>query len=140
MRASKSPFVRRATALTTIITLLTAVVIIDGVFARFYFYSNWIRIQTAADAGVTAGSNFLPGNPAEAIATARAYAELNGVRPDEIVSAAVSRDDSAITLHVQRGLPFYLSGAGLGRMGRWIKAEGSAHASHSVHAGRAVQV
>jgi Flp pilus assembly protein TadG len=140
VRASDSKFIRRATAVTLITTILAGAFIIDGAFEQFYFYSNWIRLQTAADAGATAGSHYLPKNPAQALATARAYAQLNGVRPDEIVSAAVSSDDGAITLDLRRGVPFYLTGIALGLVDRWIKAEGNAHAVHPAPRERGLQV
>jgi hypothetical protein len=111
MRASESPVIRKATTILLAITLLVAVVIIDGVVARYYYYSNSIRLQNAADEAISAGIVFLPANPALAFKTARQYALLNGVSPEEIVSENVAPDGSTISIELRRGIPFYLSGA-----------------------------
>ncbi len=108
--------------------MVAGAVIIDGVFARIYFYSNWIRLENAADAAATAGSLYLPANPAMALKTAHEYAALNGVRPDEIVSATIAPDDSAITIRLRRTMPFYLSGAGIGQSTGPVTATDEAHA------------
>ncbi len=100
-----------ATRLMLAATLLVGGVILDGIFARYYFYANWIRLQTAADAAAIAGANYLPAHPRRALAVAREYAELNGVRSSEIVMARVSPDDREISLRVKRSIPFYLAGA-----------------------------
>lgn len=137
MRASESPVIRKATSVLLALTLLSGAVIIDGVLARFYFYSNWIRLENAAAAAATAGSLFLPANPAMALKTAHQYALLNGVRPEEIVSATVASDDSAITVRLRRGIPFYLSGAGIGQSSGPVTATDEAHAprTHSPQRG-----
>jgi len=110
------------------LSVLAGVVIVDGVFARYYFYSNRIRLENAADAAVTAGSLFLPANPAMALKTAYEYASLNGVRPNEIVSTTIAPDDSTITIRLRRAMPFYLSGAGIGQPARAVTATDEAHA------------
>jgi len=110
------------------VTLLAGAVIIDGVIERIYFYSNWIRLENAADAAAMAGSSYLPANPAMALKAAHEYAVLNGVRPGEIVSAKVSPDDSAITIQLSRRIPFYLSGVAVGQLTNSVTAVGEANA------------
>ena len=128
MRASESPVIRKATSALLAITVVAGAVIIDGVAARYYFYSNWIRLENAADAAATAGSLYLPANPAMALKTAHKYASLNGVRPEEIVSTTITPDDSTITIRLKRAMPFYLSGAGLGQTTSAVTATEEAHA------------
>ncbi len=111
-------------------TLVAGALIMDAVFARIYFYSNWIRLENAAEAATTAGSLYLPGDPAMALKTAERYASLNGVRPNEIVSATVTPDDSTITIRLQRSMPFFLSGVGLGQATVPVVATDAAHAPH----------
>ena len=105
----------RATTVLFAITIIVAAVIIDGVCARYYYYSNSIRLQNAADEAVSAGIVFLPGNPAKAFKTAHQYALLNGIRPDEIIAEKVAADGSTISIELKRGTPFYLSGAVIAR-------------------------
>lgn len=111
MKFVKAPKILIAARLLLLATLIGGGVIVDGAVSRYYFYSNWIRLQTAADAAAVAGSNYLPANPTRALAVAREYAELNGVRANEIVAERVSRNDREISLHVMRTVPFYLTGA-----------------------------
>ncbi len=111
MKFVKAPKLRIAARLLLLATLIGGGAIVDGAAARYYFYSNWIRLQTAADAAAVAGANYLPANPARALAVAREYAELNGVRASEIVAERVSRNDREISLRVTRTVPFYLAGA-----------------------------
>jgi hypothetical protein len=128
LRASESPVIRKATSALLALTVVAGAVIIDGVFARLYFYSNWIRLENAAAAAATAGSAYLPTNPAMALKTAHEYASLNGVRPNEIVSATIAPDASAITIRLKRPMPFYLSGAGIGQSSGPVTAINEAHA------------
>jgi len=72
-------------------------------------YYNWVQLQKAADAGVLAGANMLPDNPDQAKATAQQYAELNGVKPNEISSTIVPADNSKITMTLQRTFPYYFA-------------------------------
>jgi hypothetical protein len=110
------------------LTVVAASIIIDGIAARYYFYSNWIRLENAAEAAATAGSLYLPKNPAMALKTAHEYASLNGVHPEEIVSTTIAPDDSAITIRLRRSMPFYLSGAGVGQSSGPVTASEVAHA------------
>jgi hypothetical protein len=114
------------------LTVVAGAVIIDGVFAQFYFYSNWIRLENAADAAATAGAVYLPANPAMALKTAHEYASLNGMRPNEIVSATVAPDDSAITVRLTRAMPFYFCGGGFSHP----RGPVTATATDEVHAPR----
>lgn len=72
-------------------------------------YLNWESIQKAADAAVLAGANYLPNDPASAIATANTWATQNGVATSEIVSTTVAPDDMSITMTVKRNVPAYFA-------------------------------
>lgn len=130
LRASQSPVIRKATSALLVVTLIAGTLIIDAIFARLYFYSNWIRLENAAVAATTAGSLYLPSDPAMALKTAERYASLNGVRPSEIVSAVVAPDDSTITIRLKRSMPFFLSGVGLGQATAPVVATDEARATH----------
>jgi hypothetical protein len=118
-------FRRTAVVSLVIITLLGAL-IVDSLGAAVYYYVNWMRLQKAADAAAIAGANYLPGNPAMAINTARTYVRLNGVSAGEIISAAISPDQQQITIKLMRRVPFYLSGAATGFHSRRIVVTGKA--------------
>jgi hypothetical protein len=135
LRASESPLIRKATSALLALTVVAGAVIIDGVFARFYFYSNWIRLKNAADSAATAGALYLPANPAKALKTAHEYASLNGVRPNEIVSATIALDASTITIQLKRAMPFYLSGAWIGEPNGPVTATDEVHARQSPRTG-----
>jgi len=120
---------------TLVVTVLAGVVITDGVYASYFFYVNWSRLQGAADAAAHAGVNFLPRDRERALNTAKAYAEMNGVGRGEIVSASVSSDDRAITIKLARAIPFYLRGFAVGLSGREVIATATAHLSHRDHPG-----
>jgi hypothetical protein len=72
-------------------------------------YYNWVQLQKAADSGVLAGANSLPDNPTQAIATAKQFAQLNGVALTEITSTTVASNDLSISMHVQRTVPYYFA-------------------------------
>jgi hypothetical protein len=129
MRASESPVIRKATAGLLALTIVVSAVVVDGIVARYYFYSNWIRLENAAAVAATAGSAYLPADPAKAVKTAREYVALNGVRSDEILSTTVTPDDSTITIRLQRAMPFYLRGIGIGESSGPVTATTAAHAS-----------
>jgi hypothetical protein len=128
LRASRSPIIRKATPVLLALTIVVGAVIIDGVFARIYFYSNWIKLENAAAAAAEAGALYLPANPAMALKTANQYASLNGVRPDEIVCATIAPDDYTITIRLRRTMPFYMIGAGIGQPTGPVTATDEAHA------------
>ena len=128
MRASQSPVIRKATTVLLGATLIVAAIMIDCLTARYYYYSNSIRLQNAADEAVNAGIVFLPANPAKAFKTARQYALLNGMRPEEIVSEKVASDGSTISIKLKRGIPFYLSGALIAPSNGPVIATDMAHA------------
>ncbi len=72
------------------------------------FYLNWEYMQKAADAAVLAGANRgLPYDPALAIQTAEQYAEMNGIKADEIVYTKTSDDDMSISMKISREVPYY---------------------------------
>lgn len=111
-----------------VVTLVVSAFIIDAVISRIYFYSNWIHLENAAEAATTAGSLYLPGDPAKALRTAERYASLNGIRPDEIASTVITPDDSTISIRLERPMPFFLSGIGLGQPTAPVIATDEAHA------------
>jgi hypothetical protein len=56
-----------------------------------FYFLNYERLQTAADASVLSGAIYLPGQPCAAIATANTYATcFNGVASAEVVSTNTS--------------------------------------------------
>ena len=63
-----------------------------------------------------------------AFKTARQYALLNGMRPEEIVSEKVASDGSTISIKLRRGIPFYLSGAVIARSSGPVIATDVGHA------------
>ncbi len=73
------------------------------------FYFNWGRLQNAADAAALAGAGYLPGNTAQAVATARTYAGLNGVANSEITSVIVAPNSQSITVSLKRTVPYYFA-------------------------------
>jgi hypothetical protein len=125
-RASQSRFVRKATAILLAVTVLLGGIVIDNVCATYYFYVNWMRLQKAADVATEAGLNYLPKNDSLARTTTMRYAEMNGVKPGEIVSTVVSSDKLSITIRLKRSIPFYLSAAALGLHDRAIRVTGTA--------------
>ena len=122
MNAEKRQKIRLAARLLLAGTIITGAVILDGVAERYYFYSNWIELQNAAYSATVAGSTYLPSHPRRALAVARKYAELNGVRANEIVTAQVAHGNRTIILRVKRAIPFYLDGAVVGDTTRSISA------------------
>jgi hypothetical protein len=122
MNAEKRKKFRLAAHLLLAGTIIAGAVILDGVAERYYFYSNWIKLQNAAYSATIAGSTYLPSHPRRALAVAREYAELNGVRANEIVTARVAHGNRTIILKVKRAIPFYLDGAVVGATTRSISA------------------
>ena len=118
---------KRVAIVTLVVTVLAGVVITDGAYTSYFFYVNWSRLQGAADEAAHAGVKFLPRDRGRALSTAKAYAEMNGVGRGEIVSESVSADDRAITIKLERTIPFYLRGFAVGPSGRQVKATGTAH-------------
>ncbi len=73
------------------------------------FYYNWGRLQNAADAAALASGSHLPGNPTQAVTTAKQYAGLNGVADAEIASVSVTADNKSITVGLRRTVPYYFA-------------------------------
>jgi Flp pilus assembly protein TadG len=73
------------------------------------FYFNWARLQTAADAAALAGGSYLPGNPTQAVATAKQYATLNGTASGEITSVVPAGNNMSITVNLKRSVPYYFA-------------------------------
>jgi Putative Flp pilus-assembly TadE/G-like len=71
------------------------------------------QIQSAADAAALAGARALPEDPETAVADAKNYAELNGIRDEEIQSVEVIKTDVAddtVRVEVNRDVGFVLGG------------------------------
>ncbi|MEX0684124.1 MAG: Tad domain-containing protein [Dehalococcoidia bacterium] len=67
------------------------------------------RLQNAADASALAGARMLPGNPDSAVADVEAYAGLNDIEDDEIVSIEVTAThvhDDTIEVELTRDVGF----------------------------------
>jgi Flp pilus assembly protein TadG len=73
------------------------------------FYFNWGRLQNAADASALAGASYLPGNPTQAVSTAKTYAGLNGVAAGEITSVVTAAGNQSITVSLKRTVPYYFA-------------------------------
>jgi Flp pilus assembly protein TadG len=73
------------------------------------FYYNWVQLQKAADASVLAGANYLPDNSAQAITTAKQFAQSDGIAAGEISSTTVSSDDLSLTINLTRTVPYYFA-------------------------------
>lgn len=71
------------------------------------FYLNRTRMQTATDAAVLSGANYLPAYQSQAISTAQSYAASNGIQSGEIQSTTVSSDGNSITMSVARTVTCY---------------------------------
>src|SRR5437016_12454652 len=70
-------------------------------------YLNRVRIQTATDAAVLAGANYLPDYKTQATATTQQYATANGIAVSEIQSIYVASDGKSMTMNVSRAVPCY---------------------------------
>src|SRR5690348_8140531 len=70
-------------------------------------YVNRVRIQTAIDASVLAGANWLPDYQSKAISTARSFAITNGIKSAEIESITVAANLKSLTMVVNRDVPCY---------------------------------
>lgn len=70
-------------------------------------YISRVRIQTAIDASVLAGANWLPDYQSQAISTARSYAIRNGIKSAEIQSITVASNQKSLTMVVSRDVPCY---------------------------------
>lgn len=73
------------------------------------FHFNWVQLQKAADAAALAGANYLPDNPAQAIATANQLAQNNGIKAGEIISTVVAPDNLSVSVSLRRTVPYYLA-------------------------------
>jgi hypothetical protein len=69
-------------------------------------YATRAKLQVAADAAALAGVPSLPGNPVGAVNTARSYAMLNGVNPEQI-SVEVSPDHRRLIVTVTNEVNFF---------------------------------
>jgi hypothetical protein len=139
MNAEKRKKFRLAAHLLLAGTIIAGAMILDSVVERYYFYSNWIALQNAAYSATIAGSTYLPSDPRRALAVAREYAELNGVRANEIVAARVAHGNRTIILTVKRAIPFYLDGAVVGDTTRSIIATAASPSPRSTPAHRGIQ-
>jgi Flp pilus assembly protein TadG len=93
----------------SMIVITLALPVIAGALALVVdvadLYVNQQLMQTATDAAVLAGGNYLPNYQDQAISTAQNYAIANGIQQSEIQSIQVSSDKKAITMQVARSVP-----------------------------------
>jgi Flp pilus assembly protein TadG len=73
------------------------------------FYFNWAQLQNAADASALAGAGYLPGNPTQAVTTAKQYAAMNGIANGEISSIVSAPNNQSITVGLKRTVPYYFA-------------------------------
>jgi hypothetical protein len=88
-------------------------------------YFNWMQMQKATDIAVLAGAHWLPDEPSQAITTAQQFAESNGIAAAEISSTTVAANDLAISMTVQRTVPYYFAQV-LGMTNATLKVSASA--------------
>jgi hypothetical protein len=69
-------------------------------------YFNWQLLQSAADAGATAGVSYLPSFPALAISTAGSFAKTNGIAANEIISVTVLANNTEVNIQLKRSIPY----------------------------------
>jgi Flp pilus assembly protein TadG len=93
---------------SAVVVIIALPVLVGGlalVFDVGDLYIARVRIQTATDAAVLAGGNYLPSYPDSARETARDYANTNGIANEEIVSIEISDDNRAVMMTVRRHVP-----------------------------------
>jgi Flp pilus assembly protein TadG len=69
-------------------------------------YFNWQLLQSAADAGASAGASYLPSYPALAISAANTFAQKNGIAANEILSVTVLANNTEVNVQLQRSVPY----------------------------------
>jgi uncharacterized membrane protein len=106
---SRPRFVRGqlAIVLTLVIPALVALIGFGTDLGVLYF--NWLQLQSDADGAVLAGATYLPANPQLALRAAGSYADVRGIKADEIVSAQISGDRRSISIKVSRNVPHFFA-------------------------------
>jgi hypothetical protein len=90
-----------------IVAVLLAVIALGTDISVHYY--NWVQMQKAADSAVLAGANWLPDDPSRSIATAKTFAQSNGITAAEISSTSVAQNNLSITMVVKRTVPYYFA-------------------------------
>lgn len=72
-------------------------------------YYKWERLQSATDAAALAGANYLPEDPAGAIAAATTFATQNGILAAELTTPSVTNSDQDITVSATRTVQYYFA-------------------------------
>jgi hypothetical protein len=112
-------------------TINVGMLAVHTVASNMYFRSTCIRMQMAAGIAVRAGAVYLPADPSAAVQVADAYATLNGVAPNEIVSTEVAANDQTLTIVLKRQLPTYVRLFVLGLPGEIkVTAQAQKHTPH----------
>src|SRR6266481_4628429 len=96
-----------AVMLTLVIPALVALIGFGTDLGVLYF--NWFELQKGADGAVLAGATYLPANPQLALRAAGSYADVQGIRTGEIVSAQISSDRRSISIKVSRSVPHFFA-------------------------------
>ena len=78
-------------------------------------YMNWTQLQKSTDSAVMAGAIYLPSQPAVAISAARRYAQVRGIRDDEIVRTQVGADGTTLSMTVTRKVNLCTGFLGMGQ-------------------------
>lgn len=110
------------------ITALIGSIALGADVAVLYF--NWMQLQKAADAAVTAGANYLPEMPNTAVSTANSYAATNGILAAEIVTTQVNNANTQITIKLQRTVRYHFARV-LGLSTGQVAAASTASVSYS---------
>ncbi len=79
-----------------------------GVDIGYWFFQGW-RQQQAADQAALAGAVFLPGDPTQAQAVARQFAELNGYSLDVVTTAGTGKNSSKLSVSLSRNYNGFFS-------------------------------
>jgi len=112
---SKSRYRRGQTGV--ILTLVVPAVIAAIAFGTdlAVLYMNWSRLQVGTDTAVIAGALYLPGNPGEAIRTAKDYARICGISANEIIDTEIGPDHTTISMKVARKVTLVTRFLGVGQ-------------------------
>lgn len=96
-----------AIMLTLVIPALIALIGFGTDLGVLYF--NWLQLQRGADGAVLAGATYLPANPQLALHAADSYADVQGIRANEIVWAQISSDRRSISIKLSRSVPHFFA-------------------------------
>jgi hypothetical protein len=88
---------------------LSGALIVHSISANFYYHSNLVRLQMAADLAVNMGANYLPADPHAAVQVADRFAKANGVLLNEITFTGVTADNRTLRIRLIRRVPLYIA-------------------------------